>query len=1627
MDSRLTDAELIQLVQDKLPEELTHAEIRQLHARLRDSSELKAVLLEQLQLETYLNTALSEINLSVDEIVRRAGVLEQQKPNSRWPLWTGLAGFLLLVGLGIYSISRPSPEPKQLAGGPDREGKIDEEKSLPQQNENDPTAKANDPNLPQANEPKPPLKPDNGGRTAPKDPPVKVAETKTPSRGQPTDPWYEALDPDAAPQLLANTAYRFPSFQRGDFLTKKEASQWLKAAPGKPFRLQEKESSGDYWVELDGVGQLQAPWVPDAVLRLDLFDDENFRLHFWCGDEGVTLWHYRLRHPWIWTAYRSQRKPNQPVPERLTQLLMTDDGRQDRVRSGIIEFRYQDGSLVVSQGQVRLLTIPLPSPPKQIVFEGKCNLSELTMYRGEGFPPEAPNPRPQVLASVHPGDLTWTTRHPGRDLREGPRELGQARESHDRWQETLTEGSTFVAQDNGEVCLAVEKSEQNISVNTSLKRAGLYEVIFRVAEADPGTCLTFGDDQGQEIYRVAFLRERASKQTIFEASRPSDSQVEVDKNPERTTVGFFAPGQWIRVVCGFGTFKLWTSGDGVHWGTADNPVGGMPAPFTNVGLLVKKTETPRKIVLERLEIRELSAITSLASQEAREAAPAFGNLSNQDFGTWNHEVIRHWPSSAEEQRPFSMEDWRRACAIRSLAESPWTSLSPTLLRGLLEEGIQMPRPIEERFRLLDEVSLLYNLRDSGSALAMAAMYERCGSIAAREDHPDPFGLAFTHLQTAPIWSDAHFAAISPAFTRDMLLHHAYTAEWKELSSVAQRTEFLMLDSNPRRFYWWERDERYLLDWADAVAHHHAPDQTESRADWVHRFSRNRQWPHPLVTQLSKEGYNVMAEFEAALTGEAYEDACRIITSAGRAGMAGLLPDSKDPDLLVSLPRAIAIAMREHADLQQTMRDQFGDVGRVRVREAMTRADVDAVEAATVRFYGTQAAAEAYRWLGNRALASGKFAQAAQAYQEALPFAENALVRDVQNRLRLAASLLGHEVPTEENDAVHIASASWSGPEFQRMIDELRKTHARTETSTSGDWNTAHLSQSVPPQPARMQALPRNQFAGDLGNGNYENRNTDWAARQMAVAASGDFLFVSNRFQVVCYQISDGKTVWTRGLGGEQGTVNQWTFIPMQPLIVGDRVFVRRLTKRGPELACLSKDKGEVLWNVRPEHHVASDPVFVQNRLLAFVVTIPQSGMLQIELTSFHPETGDVLSQQPVLHLRDEWEGHPPCQVLATNGKIVCTIGGATLCCDPLGQPQWLQQHPWLPPEVDRYSQLQYHHPPLVLNGRVYSTQSGVKEVGCYELDTGRQHWSQPVTDLLRIVGIAGGRLIVQTEMGLVAFDQTTGEQAWRYPMSDLLDGVVCGGDRLIISRIVDYSPEGNVGLVWLDAISGNELSQTVLTTLDGKDVRFGPMIEEGERLWAFTARGFKEARRDFVELVPDPNSAPPGPHVPNALMKWVDDVLPKSFANTALVLPDWLITSTQNFSDQERGVQLVPEFRGEKEVLKTRMRDNRPVYFVRKVQLPAAGPAKLKLRLGHEAGKSWTVRVELGNQILLEQVLDDQTAPNGWLVHEVDLSPWAGQTIWLSVSQMPTAEKDPGFAFWKSLELVLPKQEPLEQ
>ena len=119
----------------------------------------------------------------------------------------------------------------------------------------------------------------------------------------------------------------------------------------------------------------------------------------------------------------------------------------------------------------------------------------------------------------------------------------------------------------------------------------------------------------------------------------------------------------------------------------------------------------------------------------------------------------------------------------------------------------------------------------------------------------------------------------------------------------------------------------LVQWAEATSAQRLP---TTRAGAAVLDFRGR---HPLAVESSKEGYNVLAELDAALAGHAFQDACQIISAVRFSNRFGLSSDGKDRDVWVSL--ALAVFQRD-ATLPRIARDhaaQYGALGRLRVQEA----------------------------------------------------------------------------------------------------------------------------------------------------------------------------------------------------------------------------------------------------------------------------------------------------------------------------------------------------------------------------------------------------------------------------------------------------------------------------------------------------------------------------------------------------------------------------------------------------------------------------------------------------------------------------------------------------------------------
>lgn len=1385
------------------------------------------------------------------------------------------------------------------------------------------------------------------------------------------DPWAELVQSTDAPPAFDAECFNDLPFDQG--FRAAELQRYIEQVPGQSLKIREQASSS----VLDGLGRLRSPWRDDLSLRLALHDHHGLKLHFWNEQQGVTLWYYA--YPPTWVAYQTTRTNNDPKPATFA-LAATDDQRYVRTGVGTFELRHADGRLTMTRGNVTLLSVPLASPPKEAYVEGRASVRGMALARSAGLPALAA-PRPTVLKAEKPALMAWKT--------------------------TLPAGTKLNKLDSGAVELAAEQSAATAIASLPLSETGLYEAIFEILDPQPGTGVFLGDAKGRPQHQVAFFRESRTGWPSFGFIPPGDTRIESNVDINQQLAPYALKRQWLRLVLGCGTLKCWISPDGVHWSRVLTPVqsaGGLAA-YSQLGVYCLKSDKPRSIQLNRIEVRELSGLTSLAPREVLERALSLSGDGDMELGGWLQTVIENQPAGVDQGA------WRRACAIRSLAVGPRTKLALGLLTGLLDEGLSLSLPAADRLRLLEDAALLAPTWEGAEAqdLAnqLARRYERLGKTLAHEGELRPYTAVATALLTAPIATEAQLPTIPESLVLEELVNLMERDQWEEAVDVCRRLEYWTRTSDSSRRAQGREGLMALCEWTQGSAFRNLPSKRGGNSTVL-----KSEWRHPLVEVLSKEGYNILAEFNAALDGESFADACQIISNADPQGALGLLPDSRDARLLISLPGAVSLAMREHPNLRQTMNEQFGPRGRLRVQQAIADGDLVALEAATTQFSGTQAAAEAHLWLGDRALSSGDFTHAIGQYQLALAgHLPPALLRP---RLRLSAALLGRNEGAPVAEPVTLGNESFTAAEFETLVADALGNRSTQDAPSLADMSAGR--DAIVPSLGEYEARRWAELKGAIGEDPQQTpyRDLDWVGRQTAVTVAGDIMYVANRFQVSAYELDGGNRKWITEFEGS-GRTHSWPLTPMTPAVTGDRLFVRRLTKLGPDLVCLTTKKGSQLWRTKFSQLVLCDPLIVQDQLFVLTATSLQDPLMQVSLCNVDPETGSVLSQRPLFQLRDLWSRQIPSHAVVVDDKIVATIGGSVVCCDLLGQVRWLRRQTWIPQPLEVAWETRYRQAPLVLPKHVIVSAPGVRTVECLEQSSGRRTWHLVLPDLRRMVGIDGDKLVLETVTGLQGHDVETGQLVWQREAADLLHAQACGSSGQVVYACKQRGgpDEWRVTLVWVDAQTGIEAGRSPLANLSDKSPAAGPLVAHQDRLWMCFGRGGRDTSREIYELVRQ-GSARQGDLAENPLRHWnvpLDEVLRTS---AATALPGWTLLS----GEADKQTRLHADVRGQSAVLATLASSRRPVKFVRPLNVPQGSRAKLVLKVGHDPDAKWGLDVRVGGDSLLSQTVETSSSDGGWKQFEVDLSRYSGRSEWLSVGQRDVGGKA-SYAYWRKVDVEL--------
>lgn len=411
-----------------------------------------------------------------------------------------------------------------------------------------------------------------------------------PVKFQVVGPGQAALDSSAAPPNYEKLAFQdFEEAFGGK--GREDLHPWFEGTETAGFRMSQVPSPYGQSGAMEGIGRLKSPWPDGAVLRLVPYNFDGLKIHFWNGAAGVTLVYYEEGNRWA--AYKTTRDGERPTP-KTTVITATDDDRCRRTEfrfGGPIEIRFVGGELMLSRGDVVLLTAPFAGRPSEVFFDGRATIHGITLARTK----DAPRPyrsrseQQRTVANLRPADLDWKPR-------EGIR--GEVERQNDG---------------------AVRISGMGMEVVAALPATGLHEVVLQLENIAPGAGVYLADAEARANAVLRFCRDRKTGQiaaVISGAERPSEIDVAAfDSAP----VPLVETQCYVRLLQGCGNLRWWVSTDGVHWAQTE------PAKQTAVsiqnaslGLVVAANSEGASVTLKRISLRPLSGLQSLAGESTRE-------------------------------------------------------------------------------------------------------------------------------------------------------------------------------------------------------------------------------------------------------------------------------------------------------------------------------------------------------------------------------------------------------------------------------------------------------------------------------------------------------------------------------------------------------------------------------------------------------------------------------------------------------------------------------------------------------------------------------------------------------------------------------------------------------------------------------------------------------------------------------------------------------------------------------------------------------------------------------------------------------------------------------------------------
>lgn len=119
----------------------------------------------------------------------------------------------------------------------------------------------------------------------------------------------------------------------------------------------------------------------------------------------------------------------------------------------------------------------------------------------------------------------------------------------------------------------------------------------------------------------------------------------------------------------------------------------------------------------------------------------------------------------------------------------------------------------------------------------------------------------------------------------------------------------------------------------------------------------------------------------------------------------------------------------------------------------------------------------------------------------------------------------------------------------------------------------------------------------------------------------------------------------------------------------------------------------------------------------------------------------------------------------------------------------------------------------------------------------------------------------------------------------------------------------------------------------------------------------------------------------------------------------------------EGGVRQLTSFRNERAVQVHPLDRKTPSTLYRTLTIPQKGQTTLKIRASYHPHGDWLMRVRVDNKTITEKLLSYQEIQDEWLNLDVDLTPYAGKKITLSLDNKANNWMNE-FGFWHSVKII---------